>query len=224
MKGAFFYDRVSLMSLFCWHRAFMSKAGMELLMAGVSYAVLIGFTISFMFEAGSSLSSSGAEGGGEEVNGYIVLGFALGGLVFDGASLFVFQQYGEREQADLDEEGVAEADTAAAAAVCGINHNMTAALLHVVSDLLRSTTTLVESIVILSVPSIPSDEADGVSALIVCTIIAVGVLGALHRWVLAFYDHLYGPIEAKQPAIRAVSSLDLGGKEAALAPAELVRL
>jgi len=199
----------------------MSKAGMELLMAGVSYAVLIGFTISFMFEAGSSLSSS-AEGGGEEVNGYIVLGFALGGLVFDGASLFVFQQYGEREQADLDEEGVAEADTAAAA-VCGINHNMTAALLHVVSDLLRSTTTLVESIVILSVPSIPSDEADGVSALIVCTIIAVGVLGALHRWVLALYDHLYGPIEAKQPAI-AVSSLDLGGKEAALAPAELVRL
>ena len=75
-----------------------SKKGVELAMAGVSYFVLIGFTISFMVEAYETLYPSGDDGGDDDVNGYIVLGFACAGLLFDGASLCVFSQFGERDE------------------------------------------------------------------------------------------------------------------------------
>ena len=184
-----------------------SKKSVELGMAGVSYIILIGFTVSFMAEAVDTLTETGDDHE-EEVNGYIVLGFAIGGLIFDGASLYVFQQYGEREHEDeLDLGSDEDGDAEGSETICGINHNMTAALLHVVSDLLRSTTTLVESIIILTVPSIPSDHADGVSALIVCSIIAIGSLGALYKWVKAVYAHVTGN-EETMPVV-AVKGMDL---------------
>lgn len=76
--------------------------------------------------------------------------------------------------------------------MCGINVNMCAALMHVISDLMRSTTTLIESIVILSVPSIPSDKADGYSTLVVCMLIAAGTLYAVYHWVKEVRDHCSG--------------------------------
>merc|ERR1711871_634009 len=71
------------------------------------------------------------------------------------------------------------------------NVNMMSALLHVLSDLMRSTTTLVESIIILQF-GINGARADGWSALIVCSLIAVGALGGLLEWVKALREHLSG--------------------------------
>ena len=59
---------------------------------------------------------------------------------------------------------------------------MCAALLHVVSDLARSTTTFIESIVILCLPTIPSTTADGYSTLVVCGIIVIGATAAVLTW------------------------------------------
>ena len=73
------------------------------------------------------------------------------------------------------------------AVTCGINTNMCAALLHVVSDLARSTTTFIESIVILCVPSIPSTTADGYSTLVVCGIIVIGATAAVLTWMREVY-------------------------------------
>ncbi len=50
-----------------------------------------------------------------------------------------------------------------------------AALLHILSDLMRSTTTLVEAIVILEYKGVCSTQADGIATLAVCAIIIVGV-------------------------------------------------
>jgi len=69
------------------------------------------------------------------------------------------------------------------------NANMMSALFHVLSDLARSTTTLIEAIVILSIPSISSTKADGWSALIVCSLIALGTLYGFYEWVLEMRAH-----------------------------------
>ena len=89
---------------------------------------------------------------------------------------------------------------------------MAAALMHVVSDLLRSTTTLVESIVILTTPSIPSDKADGVSALIVCSIIAAGSLAALYSWAIAVHAHLTGSGTQTKPEDRDDAGLQMASE------------
>lgn len=162
------------------------KRSMELGMAAVSYCLLLYFTIDFLIEGARVVTASDEDGA--VVNGYIVLGFALGGLLFDVISLLVFQQFGEHdggasEDADITPEG-------RNSLTCGINVNMCAALLHVMSDLLRSSTTLIESIVILLVPDISSSKADGFSALIVCSIIALGTIGALFTWARAMWEHL----------------------------------
>ena len=160
------------------------KRSMELGMAAVSYFLLLYFTIDFIMEGVETVTAT--DEGGDDVNGYIVLGFALGGLLFDGISLLVFQQFGEH--AGAEDAGVVQESHDNL--TCGINVNMCAALLHVMSDLLRSSTTLVESIVILLVPSVSSSKADGFSALIVCSIIALGTLGALVTWARALWQHL----------------------------------
>merc|ERR1719502_1648271 len=98
-------------------------------------------------------------------------------------SLVVYHFYGERSVPEGDAEDKLEED----AITCGINTNMCAALLHVVSDLARSTTTFIESIVILCVPTIPSTTADGYSTLVVCGIIVIGATAAVLTWMREVY-------------------------------------
>jgi len=175
------------------------KRGRELAMAGVSYTILMSFTIKFMVDGAAAIKDSDDD---DSVNGYIVMGFAVGGLVFDFASLIVFRTYGEHtgiledveeahEEVEEEEpvEGVGVVAAHSRLNPCGINANMCAALLHIISDLLRSVTTLIESIVILLAPSINSAQADGVSTLIVCSIILVGVLAAMATWIRALRVH-----------------------------------
>mmetsp|Transcript_62145 Transcript_62145/g.116930 ORF Transcript_62145/g.116930 Transcript_62145/m.116930 type:complete len:513 (-) Transcript_62145:80-1618(-) len=80
------------------------------------------------------------------------------------------------------------------------NINMLSALLHVGSDLLRSVTTLIEGLVILSDKRVASSRVDGFAALAVCVIIAVGAIAALVEWVrelhLDLVHHLEGSLLA----------------------------
>ena len=99
---------------------------------------------------------------------------------------------------DGDDDGVSAlgGEGAENALTCGINTNMCAALLHVVSDLARSTTTLVESIILLNVPSIAPTVADGVSTLVVCSIIVIGATGALLTWLREVHIFVVAPAAA----------------------------
>lgn len=153
-----------------------SKRRVELTMSGLSHSLLLGFTCKFVFDAfGDAQVTSDDDSPGErEQMGWVVFGFATGGLIFDLLSLLAYKLFGTRAH---DCHGHADD-----ALTGGINTNMFAALLHVVSDLARSTTTFVEGIVLLNVKSIPATRADGMAALVVCSIIAVGAAIALFMW------------------------------------------
>lgn len=181
------------------------KAQLELSMSFVSLALLVGFTIYFMLEAVEETratvcfsihraaectseltddtcewtnSTSDATGDGkcgelEEVNPFIVIGFAAAGLVFDVASLVAYRVWTKpSENQGLNEEGEERK-----------NVNMLSALLHVLSDLARSTTTLIEGSILLIYTDVSGARIDGWSALIVCSLIAAGALGAIASWV-----------------------------------------
>ena len=77
------------------------------------------------------------------------------------------------------------ADVDAATATKASRLNMLSALGHVLSDTLRSGTTLVEGIVLITHPTADSVAIDGWSALIVCSLIAIGALFGIVSWVLA---------------------------------------
>ena len=202
-----------------------SKRRLELAMSGISHILLMAFTIMFLQEGYGDVTGPTGDDcddrivngtsyittthdddengcGDDEVNGYIVLGFALGGLAFDLITLLTYKYYGNKK---TDEElAMDNAD----AITCGINTNMCAALLHVISDLERSTTTFIESIVILTIPSVPSTYADGYSTLIVCGIILIGATGAMLTWVREVYIYLVTPevtseVEARNSLMRS---------------------
>ena len=69
------------------------------------------------------------------------------------------------------------------------HRTITAAILHVLSDLMRSTTTLIEAIVILTVSGVCSTQADGIATLAVCAIIVVGAAGATVTWIREVYNY-----------------------------------
>ena len=115
----------------------------------------------------------------------IVFAFALFGLLFDAGSLLAFKHYGQKFSllvgADVEsgERGV-EAKAEAL--------NMSSALLHVLSDCLRSITTLVESILIFAYPATPSYIFDGYATLIVTASIMVGGMIGVGKWCQQLRD------------------------------------
>lgn len=184
----------------------------QLVTAGISFALLIGFTLSFMLEALDTVmqdddtDDSCCDAGGSDdvclvansscgnytadedqctqslsadsnnfcvwkgVNPYIVLFFALFGLLFDLISLLAFRKWGQSFSVLVGGE-----DTEAL--------NMSSALMHVLSDCLRSATTLIESLLILAGTDIPSYVLDGYATLIVTASILGGALRAVYKWV-----------------------------------------
>lgn len=56
------------------------KRRFEISMAGISYVILLYFTLDFILESYDTVSATSSGDDEEDVNGYIVLGFALGGL------------------------------------------------------------------------------------------------------------------------------------------------
>jgi Co/Zn/Cd efflux system component len=144
-----------------------------------------------------STETEGDEKEEDEVNAYIVLGFALGGLLFEFISLWAYKHYsteapkeasahpGHPHHHHLEDHPLQHRhkSTEGPNDHEGTNVNMLSALMHVFSDLLRSTTTFVESIVLFQYPDVNSAVVDGWAALIVCSLIALGAIWSLGLWV-----------------------------------------
>jgi len=170
------------------------KRRLELVMGGVSLSLLAGFTTRFIFEAVDNVTKPLDGDEGDDVNAYIVLGFALGGVTFDIISLIVFKVFaldhghghgGAKQEDHGHSHGGCDSDepaTDAEAPHITDDVNMMSALAHVVSDLMRSSTTICEGVILLAT-SVNGTRADGWSALIVCSTIAVGAVVALLAWV-----------------------------------------
>lgn len=122
------------------------------------------------------------------VNPYIVFVFALFGLLFDLGSLLAFKRWGQKFSVLVGGE-----DSEAL--------NMSSALMHVMSDCLRSTTTLIESILIYFNPDTPSYIFDGWATLIVTLSILGGAFAALYKWARQLQAWVEaGSADAGQPA------------------------
>ena len=124
------------------------------------------------FDNTESLCKAGGPGNSCDwlgVNPFIVFIFALFGLLFDLGSLWAFHRWGQKFSTLVGGE-----DSEAL--------NMSSALLHVLSDCLRSTTTLIESILIYFNPCTPSYIFDGWATLIVTLSILAGGLSGLYKW------------------------------------------
>ena len=67
------------------------------------------------------------------------------------------------------------------------------ALLHVLSDFARSTTTFIEGVLLVTHPELDGAAVDGWSALIVCLLISFGLVGGVGKWVLEFSAFLRDP-------------------------------
>lgn len=107
------------------------EVALEVSFGLVSITVLLVFTLLFMLEARTRLTSADDSGGkDEETNPYIVLAFAIWGLVFDLAAMLAFL-LNHRKSSD------------------GKKINMCTAFLHVGADFLRSSTALIASILML---------------------------------------------------------------------------
>ena len=84
-------------------------------MSGISHFLLLGFTISFIREGIDDARVTDDDG--EGINGWIVLGFACGGLLFDLISLGVYTSKKNVEDPFLT-------TTAEDQLTCGINTSM----------------------------------------------------------------------------------------------------
>ena len=187
-------------------------------MSGISHLLLLGFSISFILEGWEDAHSK-CDDDEDEVNGWTCF-YRLGGLVSTLSHSHIVFMVPSMGMAALENEDKFKSNDIAYEEhsapnglrthgqddelTCGINTNMCAAILHVLSDLMRSTTTLIEAIVILSVSGICSVEADGISTLAVCTIIVVGALGATLTWIREVYLYCVSPVSVlKDDSIRA---------------------
>jgi len=137
----------------------------QLIATFVSILVLMGITGFVIYDSISILLSDGSDD--DDVNAYIVFGFALGGLVFDLLGLFALG------------EGKKEESTGAA------DLNLHSAGLHVLADLMRSTTTLIESILIWA-GTVNGTSADATAALIVSALIIIPCVEMIREWLLEY--------------------------------------
>merc|ERR1719230_157244 len=138
----------------------------QLIVVAISLGCLIYFTIDAAresFETVQLCRSAGPMEGGDDVNGYITLGFALGGVVFDLACLLAFHSSNKKTGS-------------------GRHVNMFSALLHVSADFLRSTSTFVMSLLILTT-DFDSTCLDAWTSLFIGATIVCGALTGVYNWL-----------------------------------------
>ncbi|KAJ1457546.1 hypothetical protein M885DRAFT_615359 [Pelagophyceae sp. CCMP2097] len=189
-----------------------TKRKLELGMSGLSHFLLFAFTMQFLVGAvaDSQVEDDDQTQHNRQKLGYTVLAFALLGLMFDMITLFAYAYFGTVETREMaadddyerlegweagarpQQDALTCGTQTAESAPLGVNTNMCAALLHVISDLARSTTTLVESVVLLNVASVGATQIDGIAATAVCSIIAVGATMALLTWAREVHAYAHG--------------------------------
>jgi len=152
---------------------------------------------------------------GEGVEGKIVIAFAGLGLVFDAICLYAYYYYA-KEDADIEYREmmrIAEAEgknlDEAKAQVNKPEINMLTALLHVSADLLRSTVTFIEGILLLVGFLTDSEQelVDSICALIIGASIYIASIYALYEWVTSFwawFSSLGDSIEVECPECQAM--------------------
>lgn len=215
----------------------------EVAVSGVSLLALWTITSIAAAQAIAALREHGLAGmrapeevaGDQSVDGRIVLGFAVLGIVVDAFSLREFNRSWRQAQRAKVETDVVPSDSTVGAtagapsadgsvaveearattcysadactlrasactrvwsalACCALDLNMSSALTHVLADTFRSTTTLVESLLILCL-GMNSVAVDGLAAIIVAAVIMLTALGTTKRWAdtcwrLAFASRL----------------------------------
>eukprot|EP01061_Rhynchopus_euleeides_P022206 TRINITY_DN3616_c0_g1_i1.p1 TRINITY_DN3616_c0_g1~~TRINITY_DN3616_c0_g1_i1.p1 ORF type:complete len:317 (+),score=108.70 TRINITY_DN3616_c0_g1_i1:64-951(+) len=139
-----------------------------LITAGVSYAALIGISVYFLVSGIQTLMASG--GDDEEVNPYIVFGFAVAGILFDIISLV---PYCYRMRQTHDDASV---------------ENLKSACSHVSADLLRSISTFIESI-LLWTTDLEEDKVDATVTIIVTATIVIGVSHPVVTWGISLREY-----------------------------------
>jgi len=125
--------------------------------------------------------------GDDDINPYIVFAFALGGLLFDFVGLCALWR-GKKEQS-----------TAAS------DLNLHSVGMHVISDLMRSTTTLVESILIWFF-NFEGTGTDAVAALIVSALILIPCAQMIRQWLQGYRLYRSSARELGSPPLDSESS------------------
>eukprot|EP01063_Lacrimia_lanifica_P013826 TRINITY_DN20434_c0_g1_i1.p1 TRINITY_DN20434_c0_g1~~TRINITY_DN20434_c0_g1_i1.p1 ORF type:complete len:330 (+),score=96.57 TRINITY_DN20434_c0_g1_i1:109-1098(+) len=138
-----------------------------LIASGISYLILLLISSYFFITGLMTLWAPAA--GGASVNPYIVLGFACAGIVVDVVSLVPYI-------------------TAMKNAGTTARLNLSSAVSHVGADLLRSTSTLIESIVLLETDLDPN-KVDAVTVLVVTVSILAGMCVPVLKWIMAVNEY-----------------------------------
>lgn len=150
----------------CRKRDGRDHKGSQLIVCAISLSLLIYFTYTAGMEslltAKACVAHEIAEDG-DDVNGWITLGFGVGGVVFDLISLWSFRRSERKGNGDR--------------AV-----NMLTALLHVGADFLRSSSTVVMSLLIL-LGGYDSTCLDAYTSLLIGALIIGGACVGIFHWV-----------------------------------------
>merc|ERR1712003_498039 len=150
--------------------------GSQLIVCAISLSCLLYFTYDASQESWGTVQVcqgwAQASGDSDDVNGWITLGFGAGGVVFDLISLWAFYR-SNRKQGEVR-------------AV-----NMFTALLHVGADFLRSTSTVIMSLLIL-VGGFDSTCLDAYTSMLIGASIVAGGMFGLFNWCRLFYEYFCG--------------------------------
>jgi Co/Zn/Cd efflux system component len=156
----------------CKKRDGAQHACSQLVVAGISLSFLLYFTYEASRESWDTVlicrgKASAHTGDDDDVNGYITLAFGLGGLTFDLISLWFFLQSHKKTGS-------------------GRALNMFTALLHCGADFLRSSSTTVMSVLILT-GEFDSTCLDAYTSLFIgATIVCGGICGIFNWFKLLF--------------------------------------
>jgi len=149
----------------CRKRDGGDHARSQLVVVACSLGCLIYFTIDAGMESLETAREcqSGTVPEGDDVNGYITLAFAVGGLLFDVACIVAFHR-SNKKTGDVRQV------------------NMFSALLHVGADFLRSGSTCVMSLLIL-LAGVNSTCLDAYTSLFIGGTIVLGAMKGLFEWL-----------------------------------------
>jgi Co/Zn/Cd efflux system component len=144
----------------------------QLVVVACSLSMLALFTILAMQESWDTvqvcMGKKEAEGDEDEVNGWITLAFAIGGVGFDIACMVEFYKSNQKTQSVKQV-------------------NMFSALLHVGADFLRSISTTVMSLLIL-LAHVDSGCADAYTSIIIGVSILCGAAVGFFKWVKLLFS------------------------------------
>jgi len=193
---------------------------LQLVFSAVSIVLLLYFNTQILKESIEIMEDhkAGGDEDGEEdagVEGSIVIAFAFLGLLFDAICLYAYYHYAKldaEEEFKLMKEaavanGVGE-ELGEDAKIKKPQVNMLTALLHVSADLLRSTCTFIEGIVLLAGGLTASGQefVDAICGIIIGASLYAASAYALYEWVVEFtgwFAALGAPIEVYIPEIGA---------------------